>query len=287
MECREVGTGLKVLKVLRPASNHETTSNSVNEELLSGTTSAEQDELEAARAMCELEEAQINIPLRDLLEHIRIQMSVNDSEIEELARALHESQGLANEQESSCLLEKQPQQQQADVSCLSVREEKERAAPTNGTLPQYNIGCQVAKAEAAKKAEERGKKEHQHVAAAAVIVIALEATEMEAAKNEAEERQRQEDERKRQVEEQRRLEHKVTFHAIHDSAPENAAMYLTGSFAGLVGCEKCTQNEPRPERLLGSGHLDYIPEEAEFLYLLLQEQNKTSCCWRLCSALLF
>ena len=51
------------------------------------------NEKEISSATRESEEAsQINIPLRDLPKHKRIQMRVHDSEIEELTRALHESE---------------------------------------------------------------------------------------------------------------------------------------------------------------------------------------------------
>lgn len=66
---------------------------------------------------------------------------------------------------------------------------------------------------------------------------------------------------------------KVTFHAIHDSAPENAAMYLTGSLPSLGSWDvKRARKMNRASN--GSWALAiYIPEKAEFLYqyLLLQE----------------
>ena len=69
---------------------------------------------------------------------------------------------------------------------------------------------------------------------------------------------------------------KVTFHAIHDSAPENAAMYLTGSLPSLGSWD--VKRARRMERAQnGAWALAiYIPEKAEFLYqyLLLQEPEK-------------
>lgn len=66
---------------------------------------------------------------------------------------------------------------------------------------------------------------------------------------------------------------KVTFHAIHDSAPENAAMFLTGSLPSLGSWDvKRARKMNRANN--GSWALAiYIPEKAEFLYqyLLLQE----------------
>jgi len=66
---------------------------------------------------------------------------------------------------------------------------------------------------------------------------------------------------------------KVTFHAIHESAPENAAMYLTGSLPSLGSWDvKRARKMNRANN--GSWALAiYIPEKAEFLYqyLLLQE----------------
>ena len=65
----------------------------------------------------------------------------------------------------------------------------------------------------------------------------------------------------------------VTFHAIHDSAPENAAMYLTGSLPSLGSWDvKRARKMNRAQN--GAWALAiYIPEKAEFLYqyLLLQE----------------
>jgi hypothetical protein len=69
---------------------------------------------------------------------------------------------------------------------------------------------------------------------------------------------------------------KVTFHAIHDSAPENAAMYLTGSLPSLGSWDvKRARKMNRAQN--GSWALAiYIPEKAEFLYqyLLLQEPEE-------------
>ena len=69
---------------------------------------------------------------------------------------------------------------------------------------------------------------------------------------------------------------KVTFHAIHDSAPENAAMFLTGSLPSLGSWD--VKRARRMERAQnGAWALAiYIPEKAEFLYqyLLLQEPEK-------------
>ncbi len=71
---------------------------------------------------------------------------------------------------------------------------------------------------------------------------------------------------------------KVTFHAIHDSAPENAAMYLTGSLPSLGSWDvKRARKMNRAQN--GSWALAiYIPEKAEFLYqyLLLQEPEDGS-----------
>ncbi len=75
--------------------------------------------MESSSATRESEEAsQINIPLRVLPEHKRIQMRVHDSEIEELARALHESEVLYNEQEG-----KQRQQQQAAAETATAEKD--------------------------------------------------------------------------------------------------------------------------------------------------------------------
>jgi hypothetical protein len=71
---------------------------------------------------------------------------------------------------------------------------------------------------------------------------------------------------------------KVTFHAIHDSAPENAAMYLTGSLPSLGSWDvKRARKMNRAPN--GSWALAiYIPEKAEFLYqyLLIQEPEDGS-----------
>jgi hypothetical protein len=71
---------------------------------------------------------------------------------------------------------------------------------------------------------------------------------------------------------------KVTFHAIHDSAPENAAMYLTGSLPSLGSWDvKRARKMNRAQN--GSWALAiYIPEKAEFLYqyLLLQDPEDGS-----------
>ena len=71
---------------------------------------------------------------------------------------------------------------------------------------------------------------------------------------------------------------KVTFHAIHDSAPENAAMYLTGSLPSLGSwaVKRARKMNRAPN---GSWALAiYIPEKAEFLYqyLLIQEPEDGS-----------
>jgi len=66
---------------------------------------------------------------------------------------------------------------------------------------------------------------------------------------------------------------KVTFHAIHDSAPQPAAMYLTGSLPSL-GSWDVKRARKMNRSTNGSWALAiYIPEKAEFLYqyLLLQE----------------
>lgn len=70
---------------------------------------------------------------------------------------------------------------------------------------------------------------------------------------------------------------KVTFHAIHDSAPENAAMYLTGSLPSLGSWDvKRARKMNRAPN--GSWALAiYIPEKAEFLYQYLLIQEPEDC----------
>jgi hypothetical protein len=68
---------------------------------------------------------------------------------------------------------------------------------------------------------------------------------------------------------------KVTFNAIHDSAPENSAMFLTGSLPSLGSWDnKRARKMVRASN--GSWALAiYVPEKAEFLYqyMLIQDPD--------------
>ncbi len=109
--------------------------------------------------------------------------------------------------------------------------------------------------------------------------------ETEAAKKEDEERQRQERELKRQVEEQRRFEHEVTFHDIHDSARENTTIYLTDSLESRGWWDvKCVRKMNRTQN--GSWALAILAifrRRWSSCTCTCCCRSKSSCCWILCS----
>lgn len=105
---------------------------------------------------------------------------------------------------------------------------------------------------------------------------------------EAEAAKRKEEERKRQAEEQRHLENKVTFHAIHDAARENAAMYLTGSLESLGWWDvKCAPKMNSAQNVSWAlAILAIFRRRRSSCTCTCCCRSKNSCCWRRCSALL-